>query len=76
LALERAVSLNPQYANAKYFLGLAYYLNGAVDKSLVQFQDLEKTNPDSAEVKTALANLSAGKSPVPPPTQANLPVKQ
>lgn len=77
LALERAVSLDPQYANAKYFLGLSYYLTGAKDKSLAEFQDLEKTNPDNDVVKTAIANLEAGKSPVPAQTTSStLPVKQ
>jgi tetratricopeptide (TPR) repeat protein len=80
LALERAVSLNPQYANAKYFLGLAYYFTGSSDKALAQFQDIEKTNPDNADVKTAIENLQAGKSPVATPAASvkkpNLPVKQ
>ncbi|HVU06323.1 MAG TPA: tetratricopeptide repeat protein [Candidatus Paceibacterota bacterium] len=79
LALERAVALNPQYANAKYFLGLSYYLTGAKDKSLQEFQDLAASNPDSQEVKSAIAALEAGKSPVPASNavnQPNLPVKQ
>lgn len=81
LAFERAVSLNTQYANAKYFLGLSYYLTGAKDKSLAQFKDLLATNPDNEDVKTAIANLEAGKSPVPAPASAattgtGLPVKQ
>ncbi|HVT75269.1 MAG TPA: tetratricopeptide repeat protein [Candidatus Paceibacterota bacterium] len=79
LALERAVSLNSQYANAKYFLGLAYYLTGSKDKSLSEFQELSVSNPDSQEVKDALAALAAGKSPVPAPSSAvnkPLPVKE
>ena len=80
LALERAVSLNPQYANAQYFLGLSYYLTNQTDKSLAEFQALEKTNPDNADVKAAIENLQAGKSPVPAPAatvqQPALPVKQ
>ncbi|HEY9480692.1 MAG TPA: tetratricopeptide repeat protein [Candidatus Paceibacterota bacterium] len=61
LALERAVALNPEYANAKYFLGLSYYQVGAKDKALVQFKDLEKTNPDNEEVKNIVSTLEAGK---------------
>lgn len=80
LALERSVSLDPQYANAKYFLGLSYYLVGQKDKSLQQFKDLSVSNPESAEVESAVANLEAGKSPVPAPSQTvkqpSLPVKQ
>ncbi len=81
LSFERAVSLNAQYANAKYFLGLSYYLTGQKDKSLQQFKDLLATNPDNADVKSAIANLEAGKSPIPAPAAAattakTLPVKQ
>ncbi len=63
-ALERAVTLNPQYANAKYFLGLSYYQIAEKAKSLAQFQDLQATNPDNAEIKMIIANLENGKSPL------------
>ncbi len=81
LAFERAVSLNAQYANAKYFLGLSYYLTGQKDKSVQQFKDLLVTNPDNADVKAAIENIEAGKSPIPAPAStavkgSALPVKQ
>lgn len=60
-ALERAVSVAPVYANARYFLGLAYEKVGRVSDAIGQFEELTKTNPDSAEVKLILSNLKAGK---------------
>jgi tetratricopeptide (TPR) repeat protein len=66
LALERAVTLNPQYANARYFLGLAYYELKDTARSLAQFKEIEKTNPENEEVKAIIANLEAGKAPIAP----------
>ena len=84
-ALERSVALSPTYANAKYFLGLSYEkLNRATD-AITQFSDLQKTNPDNAEIKLILSNLKAGRPPfsnVTPPLddkpekRAKLPVEE
>lgn len=63
-ALERAVSLNPVYANAKYFLGLSYNRLGRDSEAIRQFSDIEATNPNNAEVKSILANLRAGRNPL------------
>ncbi|KND46767.1 MAG: Tfp pilus assembly protein PilF [Parcubacteria bacterium C7867-006] len=60
-ALEKSTTMTPDYANAKYFLGLSYEMTKQHDKAIAQFQDLAKTNPDSQEVKTILENLLAGK---------------
>lgn len=63
-ALERAVALNPQYSNARYFLGGSYAkLNRQAD-ARAQFEEIQKLNPDNQEIKTALANLKAGKDPL------------
>ena len=75
LALERAVTLSPQYANAKYFLGLSYYQAGDKARSLAQFKDLAASNPDSQEVKAAVAAIESGKSPIAAPAD-DVPVKQ
>jgi tetratricopeptide (TPR) repeat protein len=65
LALERAVALNPVYANARYFLGLSYSKLGKVKEAITQFEQISATNPDNSEVKTILSNLRAGKAPLP-----------
>ncbi|MDO8564813.1 MAG: tetratricopeptide repeat protein, partial [bacterium] len=62
-ALERAVGLNPAYANAKYFLGLSYEKVGRDAEAIAQFTDLQVTNPDNAEVDLILKNLKAGRAP-------------
>lgn len=62
-AFERAVALSPTYANAKYFLGLSYEKLGRAADAITQFSDLQKANPDNAEIKLILSNLKAGRAP-------------
>ncbi len=62
-ALSKAVELNGQYANARYFLGLSYARLGKNEDAIKQFVELTKTNPDNEEVKFILSNLQTGKSP-------------
>ncbi len=62
-ALERAITIDSQYANARYFLGLSYSKVDRNSDAIVQFEELSKTNPDSKEVAFILNNLKAGKSP-------------
>ncbi|HEY4508567.1 MAG TPA: tetratricopeptide repeat protein [Candidatus Paceibacterota bacterium] len=62
-AFERSVALSPTYANAKYFLGLSYDKLSRATDAITQFNDLQKTNPDNAEVKLILSNLRAGRPP-------------
>ncbi|HEY0908408.1 MAG TPA: tetratricopeptide repeat protein [Candidatus Paceibacterota bacterium] len=79
VALERAVTLNPQYANAKYFLGLSYYENKDSARALQQFKELEQTNPENEDIKAIIANLEAGKAPIPAstnPVKTDLPIKE
>ncbi len=60
-AFERAVMLNQSYSNARYFLGLIYDRQGAVEKAIEQFEVIGELNPDNAEVKMILKNLRSGK---------------
>ena len=60
-SLEQAVALQPDYANAEYFLGLTYARLNQMDKATAVFQALAKTNPDSQEVSVILSALRAGK---------------
>ncbi len=81
-SLEKAISLAPDYANAKYFLGLSYEITKQHEKAIKEFQDLAKTNSDSQEVKSILDNLLANKpiftSPAPekPEKSKTLPLKE
>jgi tetratricopeptide (TPR) repeat protein len=71
LALEQAVSINTNYSNARYFLGLSYDKLGQSAKALDEFKKVLVLNPDNADVKHAIANLEAGRAALqdaPPPT--------
>ena len=61
-AFERAVGLNNDYANARYFLGLIYDKQGLKEKAIEQFAQIQKTNPDNEEVKKILSNLKNSRS--------------
>ncbi len=70
VALEQATKIERNYANAKYFLGLSYAAQGRGPEAVQEFVDLQKTNPENAEVAHILSNLQQGRRPfdgVPPP---------
>jgi tetratricopeptide (TPR) repeat protein len=72
LEFERAVLVDPNYSNARYFLGLVLDLQGKKDEAISQFEIVESLNPDNQEVKDILKNLREGKSVndlIKPPTQ-------
>ncbi len=62
-AFAKAIQLVPEYANARYFLGLSLERLGDRPNAIAQFEQLLKTNADNQEVALILANLKAGKSP-------------
>jgi tetratricopeptide (TPR) repeat protein len=78
LAFGRAVQINPQYANAKYFLGLSLYETKDKAGALKQFEELLVSNPDSEEVKAIVSNLKMGKAPLVgvPADPKSLPVEE
>ncbi|MBZ9578338.1 tetratricopeptide repeat protein [Patescibacteria group bacterium] len=57
---ERAVSIDENYSNARYFLGLIHDRQGNQDKAIEQFERIEELNPDNLAVKRVLANLREG----------------
>ena len=64
LVLERAVGLNSNYSNARYFLGLIYARERQPDKALEEFQKIAELNPANQEVKTIIQNLLSGRDPL------------
>lgn len=70
---ERAVSLNENYSNARYFLGIIYDRQGKRQNAIEQFEKILALNSGHAEVQRILANLRGGKSALagiaPPPEQ-------
>ncbi len=83
-ALSEAVRIVPEYANAKYFLGLSLSKLGLQDLAIKEFEDLKKTNPDNNEIDLILTNMLSGADPFKgfppgsksPQTREELPVKQ
>ncbi len=64
-AFAEAVRLNGSYSNARYFLGLSLYQLKDVQGSIEQFKEVQKLNPDNAEVSVIINNLESGRSPLP-----------
>ena len=62
-ALEQALALQSNYANAAYVLGLAYYDAGRATDSLKVFEALGALAPGQRVVQNAIQNLRAGLSP-------------
>lgn len=62
--LERAVLLNKNYSNARYFLGLTYGRRGEFPPAIEQFEKILELNPGNKEVEKILSNLRAGKAPL------------
>ncbi len=63
VALERSISLLPEYANARYFLGLSYAMMNRRAEAITQFKTLSAQNPDNAELGLILTNLTEGRGP-------------
>jgi len=61
MVLERAVSINNNYSNARYFLGLVYDRQKKTNDAIGQFEKIAELNPGNEEIKKILANLRSGK---------------
>ena len=61
-ALEQAIAIVPDYANALYFLGLAYDKLGDSANTLRVFERVAQLNPENAEIKAIMTNIRAGRS--------------
>jgi tetratricopeptide (TPR) repeat protein len=67
-SFERSVILNNYYANARYFLGLSYANLNRDKDAIIQFEIIEKIDPNSkTEVDPIIANLKAGRAPLAKP---------
>jgi len=59
---EQAVIITPQYANARYALGLSYQADGRNEDALIQYQIIDQLVPDNEVIKNLIQQLS---NPVP-----------
>lgn len=57
----RAISINNNYSNARYFLGLLYDEKGNKEAAIEQFEKVAELNPENELVQQILNNLKAGK---------------
>jgi cytochrome c-type biogenesis protein CcmH/NrfG len=60
-AFKKALILQPNYANALYFLGLTHDWQGQKDKAIIAFEKVLELNPGNENVEKILANLRGGK---------------
>ncbi len=66
-ALARAVELNPQYANARFFLAAMYAILGDYPKATAELEQVAALSPENAQAVAAdLAAVRAGRNPFPP----------
>ena len=63
-AFNLALISAPDYANAKYYLGLALIKLLRFDEAQSEFEALLLTNPDSVEVRDALEILRKRSNPL------------
>lgn len=68
-ALERAKLLVEDYANARYFLGIAYARLDQRNAAIAEFEWLREKNPDNQLVGQILTNLREGRDPLAAPAQ-------
>lgn len=56
-AFEKAVTLNNNYLNARFFLGQSYKKVGRSNDALVQFNLLQRIDPDNKEIRDAINSV-------------------
>lgn len=71
-AFERAVSLDGQYANARYYLALLYAEADQTDAAIDQLRVVAELNPDNADIRTMITRLENGEPIVDPSATASL----
>jgi tetratricopeptide (TPR) repeat protein len=80
-AFQTALTLNPNFANAAYFLGLSQYKTDKKAEAIKIFETLKTIFPDNTEVKQVLLNMQLNQDPlagiITSPTQNNsLPITE
>ena len=75
-AFQTAVSLDGQYANARYMLALAYLNLEQPAAALEQLRVVEQTNPDNQELKALIEQVESGTYEVPEAPRLDTPVSE
>jgi tetratricopeptide (TPR) repeat protein len=69
----RAIVLDDNFSNARYFLGLLYDWEGDQESALDQFNRIAELNPDNEQIATILVNINTGKPALGKPISAKTP---
>jgi len=76
----RATVLDPNFSNARFFLGILYDRERNTEDALDQFYRIAELNPDNEQVKQIISNLKAGKPALdsggPPKEPAETPIQE
>jgi len=78
----RAIVLDDNFSNARYFLGMLYDRENNKEDAIDQFDRIQKLNPDNEQIKQILANLKAGKPALgsktlgPPKEPSKIPIEE
>jgi tetratricopeptide (TPR) repeat protein len=62
----KALAVTPDYANASFFLGQAYFLLNQKDEALKEFKALLVKNADNQTLKDVIASIEKGDDPFAP----------
>ncbi len=65
-AMERAVLLAPQYANARWYLALLLEEKDDLGGALNQLREILNSNPDNDALKEKISQLESGQRAIPP----------
>lgn len=74
-AFEAAISLDTNFANARYLLALVHLEEGRREEALAQLRVVQSTNSDNVELASLVAQLESGAA-VPPPLGLTTPVDE
>ncbi len=74
-AFVRALTLVPEYANAKYYLALSLNRVGKKSEALQFLEDLKKTNPDNSSIEDAIDNISGNKASITEESKTTPPIQ-
>jgi tetratricopeptide (TPR) repeat protein len=73
-AFQAAIARDPEYANARYFLALAYVDNDQSDLALVQLETVQQTNQENEELAALIAQIQSGEIVSVPNSNIDAPV--
>ncbi|HVX90705.1 MAG TPA: tetratricopeptide repeat protein [Candidatus Paceibacterota bacterium] len=76
-ALQAAIKVNPQYANAHFFLAVAYAAKKEYTDAITELETVSSLSPDNAVAVAAdIMALKEGKNPFPATTLSEAPVSE